>query len=191
MTEPVAGGYITVMEDSIDMTYDPINSAASRLDEIREELARLQAEAREIEAALTVMRRFAAVPGRAIIGSTDTQSATERGLPISRMGQAKFTTLAKKAIEETGKPMTRTQLLRWFEKNGTPVPGVDANRNAGTKLWRARHVLVNIRGAGYWLRDRDWPAAGWIAKIRDEEAFARAEEDAEMSEIDENDEEAA
>jgi hypothetical protein len=30
-----------------------------------------------------------------------------------------------------------------------------------TKLWRARDKLVNIRGAGYWLRDTPLPAFGY------------------------------
>jgi hypothetical protein len=175
------------------MTHDPIKNATERLDEIRTEIGTLQAEAREIESALAVMRRFTAVPGRAIAPSIqptaveqNIEDTFKRAAPGFQMGQAEFEVLAKKAINETGRPMTRTQLLRWLETNGTPLAGMDASKNAGTKLWRARGIFVNIRGAGYWFRDRPCPTVGYPGEPA--EAVFQREEDADVPEDDDEDE---
>ncbi|HLY46130.1 MAG TPA: hypothetical protein VKQ73_11165 [Stellaceae bacterium] len=175
------------------MTHDPIKNATDRLDEIRMEIATLQAEAREIEGALTVMRRFTAVPGRVIVESQqrtveeNIEKAIKNSAPGFQLGQAEFEVLAKRAIEEAGRPITRTQILRWLQANGTPVPGTDPSKTAGTKLWRARDKFVNIRGAGYWFRDQPCPAVGYVPTGDGESIFER-EEDAAISDPDDEDE---
>ncbi|HVC51470.1 MAG TPA: hypothetical protein VND87_05575 [Stellaceae bacterium] len=159
------------------MTIDPIVNAANRLAAIKEEIATLQVEAREIENALNVMRRFVEAPaakateqqplalpipedvGRHIEATA--RHAVSQGF---QMSQAEFEVIASRALEQERRPLTRTQLLRWMEENGTPVTGIDASKNAGTKLWRARDRFVNIRGAGYWFKGRPCPAVGYDPK---------------------------
>src|SRR5438067_7182180 len=152
------------------MTDDAIAKAHDRLAVIRKEIAMLQVEAREIEGALTVMRRFGAVLSNEAPAPRQTPSEVariiEEGARNSaaqgfQMSQAEFEVLAAKAMNEIGRPMTRTQILDWLERNGTPLQGTDASKNAGTKLWRAKEKFINLRGSGYWFRDRPCEAVGY------------------------------
>jgi len=151
------------------MITNAIAMANSRLAEIKTQIADLQTEASEIENALAVMSRFVpvwATPETAppirddVARGIETQAKHAISLGF-QMGQAEFEVLATRAINEAGRPLTRTQILAWLENNGTPMPGTDASKNAGTKLWRARERFVNIRGAGYWFKDRPCPAVGY------------------------------
>lgn len=154
------------------MTNDAISNAATRLAAIRVEIEALEAEAVEIEEALQVMRRYGAGSSLSSSLGNSEPAATAtaaRHIELSHanatvgfpMSQAEFEVLATRAMNETGRPMTRSQLLRWLEANATPLHGLDASKNAGTKLWRARDKFINLRGAGYWFRDRACPLVAY------------------------------
>lgn len=155
---------------------DSLRKAADRLDKIHDEIEVLQHEAREIETAISVMRRFGAeVSADDDAVRPEPQKETDvRELFIPRpsprpqsehqqgMSQAEFEILAARFIEDAARPLTRTEILTRLAASGKSLGAIgDASKNAGTKLWRAREKFVNIRGAGYWLKDRPLPALGY------------------------------
>jgi len=146
----------------IDPAATGISKAIERLRAIRDEISSLQTEASEIDGALSVLRRYGTmVPIELTAAPQDeAQSAQEETGSAPTMSQAEFEVIAHQIIEEAGRPLTRSQIIQRFADAGKPITG-DASKNAGTKLWRAKEKFVNIRGAGYWLRDRPLPALGY------------------------------
>ncbi len=68
--------------------------------------------------------------------------------------------LCKRIIIETGRPLTRGQLMERLESAGTKLSGKDKESRAryvGTILWRSRDEIENIEGLGYWLRGERLP----------------------------------
>lgn len=162
------------------MATDPITNATNRLAEIKREIGALQAEVREIENALAVMRRFGATENLSLpaadpsVGGQPAASlVTMSGSPpqVFQMSQAEFEVLATRALTEAERPLTRTQFLKWLENNGISMTGTDASKNVGTKFWRSKDRFVNLRGVGYWLKDQPCPAFGYdpanIAEVSD------------------------
>jgi hypothetical protein len=146
---------------------DSLRKAADRLAKIQDEIAILQSEAREIQGALAVMRRFgAALPAEGAVALLMPQKESVVPNLFQKpeqlgMSQAAFEVQAAKLILEEARPLTRSEILTRFAAIGKPLPGNDPLKTAGTKLWRARDTFVNIRGAGYWLKDRPLPALGY------------------------------
>src|SRR5260221_11300608 len=109
-----------------------VAKAAERLEKIYDEIAVLQAEAREIEGALSVMRRFGASVPNFDPGSKESPKVSTVPVSVSDgalMPQAEFIPLARQLIEEANRPLTRTQLLRRFAEIGRPITGTDAIKN--------------------------------------------------------------
>ena len=63
---------------------------------------------------------------------------------------------AEKMILASGKPMTRTQLLRGLDEAGFSVEGTDKSKVLGTNIWRSKR-FHNLKGAGYWPKSRPLP----------------------------------
>ncbi len=56
-------------------------------------------------------------------------------------------------------PMTRGQLLRALYKRDVIVAGTNPANTLGTTLSRNTNTIANLKGHGYWLRRRSFPAA--------------------------------
>lgn len=65
--------------------------------------------------------------------------------------------LAREALGEWGRPMTRGELVTAIESRGVVIPGKDKSKNLGTILWRFRDRFRNIEGRGYWPTDLPEP----------------------------------
>jgi hypothetical protein len=157
---------------------DSLQRAAARLSEIEGEIKVLQEESREIETAISVMRRF----GARVLAAGDTPAAD---IPLSKAGQVialveqiasptqqglsqiEFEGLATQLIKDAGRPLNRTEILTRLDAMGKPLGGEDPSKNVGTKLWRARDKFTNIRGMGYWLKDSPYPATHYIPELDD------------------------
>jgi hypothetical protein len=144
---------------------DSLRKAADRLAKIQDEVAVLQSEAREIQSALAVMRRFgAALPDKGTVAEPQKETVVpDLFLKTEQLGmsQAEFEVQATKLILEEARPLTRSELMIRFAAIGKRLPGNDPLKTTATKLWRARERLVNIRGAGYWPKERPLPALGY------------------------------
>jgi len=57
--------------------------------------------------------------------------------------------VAKEAIRELGRPLTRTQLVEELEKRGLSIGGTDKSKNMGTIIWRSDEFM-SVEGYGYW-----------------------------------------
>jgi hypothetical protein len=79
------------------------------------------------------------------------------GVGKSRGRPAEFAEVMALIIGETGRPMSRTELVDAVEKRGIEVPSEDKARYLGTILWRNRERFVNVPGSGYILEDMMHP----------------------------------
>jgi hypothetical protein len=68
----------------------------------------------------------------------------------------------RRVLLETGRPMTRGALLKELLAQGVAVGGTNKSKNLGTILWRSRDEIVHIDGAGYWVKDKQCPAIGYL-----------------------------
>jgi hypothetical protein len=59
----------------------------------------------------------------------------------------------ERLIRETGRPMTRGEIVSAFERRDVDIPAKDKARYLGTIAWRHKGTFVNIEGRGYWLKD--------------------------------------
>ena len=64
---------------------------------------------------------------------------------------------AERMIIAEGRPLTRGQLVPRLEMEGHRITGGDKNKVFGTNMWRSGRFW-NIKGAGYWPKEREVPA---------------------------------
>jgi len=60
--------------------------------------------------------------------------------------------LVERIIRESGRPMTRGEIVEALDRRDVEIPGGDKARYIGTIMWRQKSTFLNIEGAGYWLR---------------------------------------
>lgn len=82
--------------------------------------------------------------------ASTTESSTKRG-PYGSPAE-EIVAAALQAVHETGRPLTRYELVKAVEAKGKVVGGVDKSRNMGTILWRSKAFENN--GEGY--RPKGW-----------------------------------
>lgn len=65
-------------------------------------------------------------------------------------------------LEGLQEPLSRKELLNALTDRGVVVGGANELNTLGTRLHRAEWV-ANLKGHGYWLRDRDYEPADHVA----------------------------
>lgn len=65
--------------------------------------------------------------------------------------------LIARVIRESGRPLTRGEIVRALDARDVPIPFEDRERYIGTIAWRHKGLLPNIDGRGYWIRDLPVP----------------------------------
>jgi hypothetical protein len=149
-----------------------INSLTQRADELRRELAK-------IDAWIAQWHDFADTP--AALGTPDS-------LPLSRsilegMEQKKrraagnpkkeeVAEAARRIIEERGEPISRADLFKALARRGMEiVSGNDPEMVLSTMLWRMQDQIIRLKSGGYWLAERPYEPAGYAPA--DTERLAR------------------
>jgi len=159
-----------------------VTRALARKGILEKEIADRQAELREIETFVVLYQRFAgaeetgaeetlvtattpiqteapmAAPN-AVETQSDTATAKPRGI-----SQEEFNEVAPMILHVHGKPARRGEFLELFHDRNIPIGGANEMLNFGTKIWKARKVLINLPGEGYWPRDLPYPPAGYDPK---------------------------
>lgn len=133
----------------------------------------LRAELRRVEAFLELYREFAgregdapaeaAPPARSPLQLSAAPNDGEHAGADDNMSisQAEMEKLAREAILDAGRPLTRKLLLRRLAILGVRIGGADPLKNVGTKMWRARDKFVNLDRFGYWPSDVPNPDHGY------------------------------
>lgn len=73
----------------------------------------------------------------------------------------KFAPIILRTLLLAGRPLSRSELLKTLEKDGTPVPGENAGKNLGTIMWRLKDQFVNLAPFGYWVAGVHLPHIGY------------------------------
>lgn len=67
--------------------------------------------------------------------------------------------IMRRVIRETGRPLTRGEIVDALEARDVDLPATDKNRYIGTIAWRFKAFFTHIDGRGYWVADepvKDW-----------------------------------
>ena len=82
-----------------------------------------------------------------------TKLATPRQPQKAGISQESFEEIAVEVLTETGRPMNRGELRDAFRSRRIYIGGADAEKNFGTKLWKAANLeggkLTYKKGVGY------------------------------------------
>lgn len=75
--------------------------------------------------------------------------------------------IMRRVIRETGRPLTRGEIVEALEARDVYLPALDKNRYIGTIAWRYKAFFTHIDGRGYWVSDE--PVKDWWRKSYDPE----------------------
>jgi hypothetical protein len=154
-----------------------LSNALARQEVLRREIEDRQEEMKDIDTFLSLYQRFAVTDGSnrpdesEMPGATNdvSQLAANVKPRLKRGGltQPKFEQILRELLVARGQPAMRRELLDLFRESGNAIGGTDEMQNLGTKLWYARAMLTNIRGAGYWPADVPCAAVGYVPPQED------------------------
>jgi hypothetical protein len=144
-----------------DLLAAEINSLAQRIDEIKRELAK-------IDAWIAQWHEFAGV-------SRSSSQKQKEEFPILKGREAPKITrttgnpkkeevaeAAREIIAERGEPISRADLFKALAERGIKIQSEsDPEMVLSTMLWRTRNRVVRLKTGGYWLPERPWPPAGY------------------------------
>lgn len=73
----------------------------------------------------------------------------------------------RKIIEERKRPILRKDLMPMLVERGMKIEGSDPDMVLSTMLWRAGPAagVVRLKKGGYWLAEKEWPAASYFPGI--------------------------
>lgn len=130
--------------------------------------AELRQELEDIETFLHLCERFAGDDLRLEVRESSSVAVTypteERGdidESCVEVGGNALRPHIRKAILDTGRPLSRIETVRALRQRGIRVAGQDAVVNVGTVIWRAKDEFVNLKPHGYWPRNVPYAAAGY------------------------------
>ena len=83
----------------------------------------------------------------------------------------------REIIQERGEPVTRVDLFNELARRGLVIRGKDPEMVLSTMLWREKDRVVRVKGGGYWLVERDWPAGGYVANLTEPASNDPADDD--------------
>lgn len=86
----------------------------------------------------------------------------------------------ERIIRETGRPMTRGEIVRAFEARDIHIPYEDKARYLGTIAWRHKGTFINIKDRGYWLRGEPIPPFSKDRELWDRLGSNRGDDDGDV-----------
>jgi hypothetical protein len=108
----------------------------------------------ELEAELEELRRFIEVAER--LGGAPSDATRRPRLQQIGRAETAVGSSPKEIVEgifeilrEHGETLDRKALIDRLGGRGITVPGIYANKNLGTILWRNQHLFEHLRGSGY------------------------------------------
>lgn len=139
---------------------------------LRAERAILRARLAKIEAAISEYERWAESVSELIPGSQRLRphSQPEHESPAHATDAAdeptassirEFEEAARAVLRDADRPQQRGEMLAALDRGGIVVGGKDPANTLASRLTRM-HDIVNLRGYGYWLKDRPYPQAGYV-----------------------------
>ena len=133
---------------------DSFASALKRKSEIQSQLQALRDELKSVDEYIALHKRLFGDRESSGVPTGMRGGRRERNvLPPEKLVELSLTIL-----QETGRPLTRSQLAREIERRGIPLAGVDPVKNLGTILWRSNDRIQSVPGRGYWITGRPIPS---------------------------------
>jgi hypothetical protein len=112
----------------------------------------------ELEAELEELRNFVAVAGRLSglpqvssrpVRAKPTSAATSPGVDVTGSSPKEIVRGLFHILSESGETLDRDALIQRLEACGIKVPGIYANKNLATILWRNQRLFEHLQGTGY------------------------------------------
>lgn len=151
------------------------NQLLDRKKALSAELSDLDGQLDQIERFIAAWHQFAsgdtesAVDNFTLLSPSQNQNKPETSKKPSRNSKKEVVAdAARKIIFQRGEPISRADLYEALMGYGLTIEGGDPDMVLSTMLWRMKHQVVRLRTGGYWLADKDWPAAGYFPSLMNE-----------------------
>jgi hypothetical protein len=140
----------------------PLENAEKRLEELRQEIARVERFIRDYHEFSGSAKRdqsdsSVVPPGFDRDGNVSPQKdirPVDKWRPDRRRVRPdEIAQMVERLIRDVGSPMTRGQIVEALALRDVDLPAADKARYIGTIIWRHKSIFVNLKGRGYWLRD--------------------------------------
>lgn len=148
-------------EATMDVAY---KNALNRRDAIMGERDKLDREIDRINNFLDLYREFGGEID--VTNASATNDASSEGRAPRGSG-ARMLDAAEAILRERQDPMPRADLLNAVESAGVVIGGKDPAATLASALWRDKDRFVNIKGRGYWLRDRIYSDAHYYPDLEE------------------------
>ncbi len=138
-----------------------INSLAQRMEELKRDLAKIDAwiaQWHELSGTLATSEAADSISMSSSVSGSSGESKKRRatGNPSKEDVAAKV----KELILERGAPIARNDLFDALESRGIIIRGADPKMVLSTMLWRTEDI-IRLAGYGYWPKDRPFEPAGY------------------------------
>lgn len=122
----------------------------------------------QIAARLSANYSQGSVQVSASVSALTVDAPRSEGRPVRGRGlsQADFNEALLKLFDEIGRPLNKFEITEELGERGIRPSGADPVNAVGTKLNRARQLIVLVAGRRYWPVGRPVPAAGQEADRR-------------------------
>jgi len=98
----------------------------------------------------------------------DTKEERAHSAPVRRpknSDKVLVANVAREIIKERNEPVSRSDLYVELVKRGMVIDGKDPEMVLSTMLWRMQDRIVRLPTGGYWLKEQNWPPAGYQVDI--------------------------
>lgn len=136
---------------------------------LRDERARLQARLKQLDELLERYDAWEREASSLLSGVAPAQAEVQRTTPADQQVAIEvsegtplpeFIEAAERMFRETDRPLPRTDAFAKLREAGVVVVGKDPYNTMTTRLHRMGNI-INIKGHGYWMKDRPYPTAGY------------------------------
>jgi hypothetical protein len=157
-----------------DLLAAEINSLAQRMDELKRELAKIDAWISQWHefADVGTLAATEAPDSASMFGSVSGGSERKKRRAVGNPKKEEVAEAARSIIQERGEPVSRADLFKALVARGIVISSeTDPEMVLSTMLWRTRNLIVRLKTGGYWLQERPWPLAGYIPSSHSDEDY--------------------
>jgi len=148
------------------------NQLLQRKKELMNEILQIEDQLAKADRFITAWYDFAGVerpkPVENSTAKSDTKEERVHSAPARRpknSDKVEVANVAREIIQERGEPVSRSDLYAELIKRGLTIEGKDPEMVLSTMLWRMRDRIVRLPSGGYWLKEQNWPPAGYQVDI--------------------------
>lgn len=143
------------MTETISSLRDERARLQARIKQLDELLERYDAWEREASSILLGTEPTRAPVQEPTVSEAEPATETHEGTPLPE-----FVAAAERMFREAERPLPRSEAFDRLKEMGVIVVGKDPHNTMTTRIHRMGNI-INIKGHGYWLKDRPYQQGGY------------------------------